>query len=152
MDSTTIIRVVAGVMFLAVFFVGIAIGIFYILAVSRVLNKCSPSSRTMQPGMVWLLLIPFFNIIWNFVVVLAVAKSVGKEFQLRNIPSADPEPGKPIGLAMCICGACGIIPFVGLLAGLAYLVLWIIYWVKVNEFSRALDQELPVLNAVSSGL
>ena len=52
MDSTTIIRIVAGCLFLAV----LAVGIFYIAFLSRTFAKCAPTSRTMQPGMVWLLL------------------------------------------------------------------------------------------------
>jgi len=94
----------------------------------------------MQPGLVWLLLVPLFNIIWNFFVVLAIAKSLGNELRLRTIPSDDPEPGKSIGIAMCICGTCGIVPFLNILTGLVQFVLWIIYWAKIAEFSRRLDQ------------
>jgi len=135
-DSVTIIRVVAGVLFIAV----LAIGIAFIAYLSGILSKCSLSSRTMQPGMVWLLLVPAFNIIWNFFVVLALAKSLGNEFRLRNIQNNDPEPGKALGLAMCICGACGIIPFVNFLTFPVQFVLWIIYWVKMAGYSRLLDQ------------
>jgi len=113
--------------------------IFYLLTLQGVLNKCAPTSRTMEPGMVWLLLVPFFNLIWNFFVVMNIAKSLGNEYARRRIPSPEPAPGQPIGLAMCICACCGIIPFLGILAGLANLVLWIIYWVKIAEYSRSLD-------------
>jgi hypothetical protein len=41
---------------------------------------------------------------------------------------------------MCVCGACGIIPLLGFFGAFAYLVLWIIYWAKIAEFSRILDQ------------
>jgi hypothetical protein len=90
--------------------------------------------------MVWLLLIPLFNVVWNFLVVTALAKSLGNEFRLRNIPTNEPEPGKGAGLAMAICGACSIIPIVNILAIIPHLVLWIIYWVKIAGFSRRLDQ------------
>jgi hypothetical protein len=135
-DTTTIIRIVAGCLFLAV----LAAGIAYIAFLSGVLSKCAPSSRTMQPGTVWLLLIPLFNLIWHFTVVTVVAKSLGNEFRLRNIPPSDPEPGKRVGIAMCICGACGIIPILNLIAIIPHLVLWIVYWAKIAEFSRKLDQ------------
>jgi len=52
----------------------------------------------------------------------------------------DPMPGQSIGIAMCVCGACGIIPLLGFFGAFAYLVLWIIYWAKIAEFSRILDQ------------
>jgi hypothetical protein len=133
-DSTTIIRIVAGCLFLAV----LAVGIVYIAFLSRVLSKCSQSSRTMQPGMAWLLLVPLVNIIWNFLVVSALAKSLGNEFRLRNIPLSDPEPGKGLGIAMCVCAACGIVPILNIVAIIPHLVLWIVYWVKIADFSRRL--------------
>lgn len=140
MDSTSIVRLFSGAVFLSVFALGILVAILYILTLSRALQKCSPASRTLEPGMLWLLLIPLFNLIWNFFVVLGMAKSLGNEFRLRNISNVDPEPGKTIGMAMAICGACSIIPLVNILTGLAYLVLWIVYWVKIYGFSQILDQ------------
>lgn len=114
--------------------------IFYILTLSRALGKCSRASVTLEPGMLWLLLVPFVNLIWHFFVVLGMAKSLGNEFRARNMQGVEPEPGQAIGLAMCICGACSIIPLLGMLTGLAHLVLWIVYWVKIAEYSRMLDQ------------
>ncbi len=35
--------------------------IFYLLTLSKALNRCSPANRSMSPGQVWLLLIPLFN-------------------------------------------------------------------------------------------
>lgn len=113
--------------------------IFYLLTLQNALNKCTPASRAMEPTMVWLSLIPFFSLIWNFFVVLWVAKSLGNEYARRGIPSPEPTPGQTIGLAMCICACCGIIPILGILAGLASLALWIVYWVKIAEYSRNLD-------------
>jgi hypothetical protein len=136
MDSTTIIQIVAGLMAIGV----LVLYIFYIVSLSRALSKCSITSRTMQPGMVWLLLIPLFNLVWQFIVVIGLADSLGKEFRARGILNAEPEPGKTIGIAMCVCAVCGIIPFVNFLALPAQLVLWIIYWVKITDFSRRLDQ------------
>ena len=136
MDSTTIIRIVAGCLFLGL----LAIGIVYIAFLSGVLRKCSPASRTMEPGMVWLLLVPLLNVVWNFLVVTALARSLGNEFRLRNIPTDNPEPGKSIGIAMCVCGACSIIPIVNIIAALPNLILWIMYWVKMAEYARRLDQ------------
>ncbi len=113
--------------------------IFFLVTLQNALNKCAPASRAMGPGLVWLLLIPFFNLIWNFFVVMGTAKSLANEYARRGIPSPEPAPGQPIGLAMSICACCGIIPRLGKLAELASLVLWIVYWVKIAEYSRNLD-------------
>ena len=42
---------------------------------------------------------------------------------------------------MCILFACGVIPLLGILAGLAGIVCWIVYWVRIAEFSRRLEAE-----------
>ena len=143
MEATTIIRIFAGIAFLGV----LAIGIVYLAFLSGVLAKCSPSVRTMEPGMVWLMLIPLFNLIWSFIVVNALSDSLAKEFALRNLPLLEPKPGKPIGVAMAVCGACSIIPLVNLLAMPAHFVLWIMYWVKMAGYSRCLEQVAPGIGA-----
>ena len=152
MDSTTtLIRAVSGVVFLGFFAAFVIVAIFYILTLSGVLKKCAPSSRTMEPAMLWLLLVPILNIIWSFFVVLAMAKSLANEFRLRNIPSSEPEPGKTIGLAMCICACCAIIPILGFLAAPIQLVLWIMYWVKMAGYSKVLDR-VPAANLASESV
>src|SRR5476651_603853 len=127
------------------FIVGMLIGfaillipaIFYILTVQKALNRCAPENRAMSPGMVWLLLVPLLNIVWSFFVVINVAKSLGAEFQKRGI-AEEPEPGKKLGLIMCILACCGIIPLLGILCSLGALVCWILYWVKIAGFSNKL--------------
>jgi hypothetical protein len=120
--------------------------VFYILSLQGALNKCSATARTLEPAMLWLLLLPIVNLVWHFFVVIGMANSLENEFKRREAPIAEPKPGQPIGLAMCICGACSIIPILGAIAGLASLVLWIVYWVKIGEYSRLLSgsQATPV--------
>jgi hypothetical protein len=72
-------------------------------------------------------------------VVLAISKSLANEFARRGIPSADPPPGQAVGLAMSICGCCIVIPLLGFVAVWAFLVFWIIYWVKIADYSRRLS-------------
>ena len=131
-----------GVSFIGFFFIIFAILIlpmvFFLLTQQRALSKCSPANRTMTPGLVWLQIIPFFGFIWQFFVVLALANSLESEFAARRIPE-EPKPGQSIGLAMCITRVCTVIPFLGIFAAIASLVLWIVYWVKIAGFSRKLD-------------
>ena len=113
--------------------------IFYLLTVQKALTRCSPESRAMSPGLVWLMLIPLFNLVWHFFLVLNTAKSLGAEFKKRGI--AGPEsPGKGIGLAMAILPLVSWVPIVGAFAGIGYLVCWIIYWVKIAGFSKQIAQ------------
>jgi hypothetical protein len=113
--------------------------IFYLITLQGALSKCAPGSRTMEPALVWLLLIPLFNLVWSFFVVMGLAKSLGNEFQRRGIPGSEPLPGQNLGIAMNICGCCSIIPFISFLTAPAAFVLWIIYWVKIAGLSQLLD-------------
>jgi hypothetical protein len=113
---------------LIIFAIMIVPTIFYLLTLQKALNRCSPENRAMNPAMVWLMLIPLFNLVWQFIVVLNMAKSLGAEFAKRGIP-AEPDPGQTLGLIMCVSS---------LLCGPIYLVFWIIYWVKVAGFSDKL--------------
>ena len=112
--------------------------VFYILTLQKALNKCAPENRAMQPAMTWLLLVPLVNIVWSFFVVINMAKSLGAEFQKRGI-AEEPEPGKKLGMIMCILLCCGIIPLLGMLCSLGGLVCWIMYWLKISGFSKKLD-------------
>ncbi len=121
---------------------GLVALILYLLTLQNALKKCAPASRTMAPGRVWLTLIPLFGLVWHFIVVFNVAKSLGNEFTRLGIPCPEPAPGQTIGLASCVCNCCIFIPLLGGLAGLAGLVLWAIYWVRIANYSRALDAHL----------
>ncbi len=125
---------VAGLIAFAIFLIPL---IFYILTLQKALNKCSPQNQAMQPGLVWLLVIPCFSIIWHFFVVINMAKSLSAEFQARGIQE-EPEPGQVFGLVMCGLACASVVPLLGSFFGLGYLVCWIIYWVKIAGFSRKL--------------
>ena len=113
--------------------------IFYILTLQRALNNCAPDSRAIDGGMLWLLLVPFVSLIWHFFVVSGMTKSLEIEFSRRNLPIDTIRDGNSIGFAMCICNVCVFVPLAGFVAGVAGLVLWIIYWSKVAGFSRILE-------------
>lgn len=88
----------------------------------------------MTPGLVWLQLIPVFDLFWQFYVVVQVGKTLGNEFRKRGIP-AEQNPGQSIGLAMCIFELCGAVPVVGIPAAIVGFILWIFYWIKIHDYS-----------------
>jgi len=108
--------------------------ILFLLTLQKTLTRCAPENRAMAPGMVWLMLIPLFNLVWQFFVVINVSKSLAAEFAKRGI-AEEPEPGKKLGMITCILGCCGIIPLLGVLCSLGALVCWILYWMKIAGFS-----------------
>lgn len=129
--------------------IGLAIAVIYLLTLQKCLNRVSPANRAMAPGLVWLNLIPFVGIVWNFFVVLNIAKSLVAEGQSRGVDFGD--GGKTIGLIMAILVVCSIVPILGMLAGVGAMVCWILYWVKINGYSNQLANTAaaaPTLPAV----
>jgi len=120
--------------------------IFYMLTLQKALDRCSPENQAMAPGMVWLMFIPLFGLAWHFVIVLNLAKSLGAEFSKRRI-SAEPNPGRDLGLVMCILGCCDLIPHLRLPFSLGFIACWIVYWVKIAGFSSKLAGATPVQSA-----
>lgn len=135
----------------------------------------------MWPGLVWLMLIPLFNIIWQFFVVLGLAQSLGNEFLARRIPGAGTRPGISVGIALCVSTAGAILPMllffllcrvdnqaptteigvwaesipllfiIAMFSVPAYLVLWTIYWNRIARFSRMLNRNSAVTIPASLG-
>lgn len=120
-------------------FIGLIPMIFFLLTLQNTLKAVSPENRRMSPGQVWLVFIPVFGVVWQFIVVNRIADSLADEFYKRNILNQEARPGYSVGIAYCILGVCSIIPFLGTLASLAALVCWIVYWVKVAGYKRQLE-------------
>ena len=131
------VGMIEGLVGLIILAVLLAVMVFYLLTLQKALSRCSPENRAMAPGMVWLQLIPLFNLVWQFFNVINVAKSLGAEFKKRGM-AEEPEPGKTIGLVMCILGCCSIIPLLGFVCAIGALICWIIYWVKIAGYSAKL--------------
>lgn len=121
---------------LGIFLFALIPAIFFLVTLQKTLHAISIENRLMQPGQVWLLLIPIFNIVWIFITVNRIADSIKNECSRLSIPATESRPTYGIGLVMCILWICGFIPVVGMIASLAGLICWIIYWVKVNEYKN----------------
>ncbi len=107
--------------------------IFFLLTLQKTMNAISEENRKMAPSNVWLMLIPIFNIVWQFIMVDKIAQSIGAECVKLNIPTTENKPTYNNGLAWNICSVITFIPLVGALAA---LITWIIYWVKVNDYKN----------------
>lgn len=107
--------------------------ILYLISLQKALEAVSVDNRQMPPGQVWLSLIPLFNFVWMFFVVNKIADSFQLECYRLNIPTTELKPTKGIGSAKNILRICSLIPFLGVLANVGFVICWIIYWVKVNQ-------------------
>ncbi|MNE64800.1 hypothetical protein D3C87_24890 [compost metagenome] len=122
---------------LIVLAVAIFIAVLYLLNLQNLLKEISPSNREVEPSNVWLMFIPLFNMIYPFILYPKISDSVKKEYAERGIAKGG-DFGRSIGITMPILGLCGWIPFLGGLAGLANLILFIIFWVKMAEYKNEL--------------
>jgi hypothetical protein len=116
----------------AAFVVWLVVGFFFLLNLRDLLTQVSPQNRAMQPDQVWLNLIPLFNLVWIFVTIVKVRDSVSAEFQSRGwAPKGDFSFG--LGIAAAILTILSWGPF-----GLAALVCWIVYWIRMSELKSQL--------------
>ena len=126
--NVTVTAVNGSVILFAVL-VQLAIFVVICLLLYNAQKAIPPEHRRIEPGMIWLLLIPIFSLVWNFFVFLRIPDSYRSYFQSLGRDVGD--AGRSIGLALAICAACTIVPCVNLLAAPAALVLLIIFLVKI---------------------
>lgn len=120
----------------------ILIAVFYLLNLQNLLKQITPANRQVEPGNVWLMFIPLFNIIYPFILYPKITDSVKLEMESRGMAEQG-DYGRGIGIALPVLGLCGVIPVLGFLASLANLVLFIIFWVKMAGYKTKLMQSSP---------
>ncbi len=76
------------------------------------LSAVAPKNRDLDPGMVFLLLIPCFGLIWWIILVMRVSSSLDKEFADRGL-----EPEGDFGMLL---GILTIIPVAGIICHLLW--------------------------------
>jgi hypothetical protein len=113
---------------------GAIVIVYAILAVicwylSGCLKAIPDEHRKQQPNMVWLMMIPLFNIVWIFFVYPKIAESYKSYFD--SIGRTDVgDCGRGLSLAYCILTCASCIPYLNFCTGLPTLVIWIIVLVK----------------------
>ena len=128
----------AQLLFLFVIFAAvITVAVLYFITLQNSLKQVDRSRRLTEPGNVWLMFIPLFNIVYGFILYPNICDSVKAEYKHRGLP-ADGDFGRSIGITMPILNLAGIIPFIGSLAGLANLILFIIFWSKMAGYKNKL--------------
>lgn len=140
---------VFGVFMFFILAIMLVIAIFYLLNLQNLLKEIDQKNRLVEPGNVWLMFIPLFNIVYPFILYPKIADSVRNEYQARGIKKAG-DFSRGIGVAMPILSLCGIIPVIGSLAGLANFVLFIIFWVKTAEYKNELKRSPKAADGISA--
>jgi hypothetical protein len=131
MNSRALIEIILLLLFI------IPLG-FFLVTLQNTLKIISPENRKMSPGSVWLILIPFFGMVWQFIMVRRIADSIGDECVKLNIDTKERAPTYTIGLIYCISSLIFLIPITKTIGALAALATWIMYWIKVNQYRKLL--------------
>ena len=133
-----------GEILLLLLIIGFISLIFYLLMLQRLLQAVSPENRLVSPGTVWVVLFPIFGFIIHFILVFIIAVSVSKEAQARQMMISQKHPGLPEGIFMCAFSCLEIIPSVKYIAAAGFLISWIFYWVKMNQYLKLLTEEVKI--------
>lgn len=138
-DEKTIESIFAAFVAIALIIAAISLAVSLAISIAicavhySCLARVPAEYRKMEPWQVWLLMIPIFNLAWNFFVYQRIPESYQAYFAAKGIEGYD-DCGKNMGLWYSIC-AIGpfVVPCVGSVVGLVALVLMIIFIVKEFE-------------------
>ena len=123
-------------LFLVTFILGIGaivfiIAVFFCLSLQKALILTGADNRRMSPGLVWLNLIPIFNLGWIIYTTLKISEAITAKNKQNGV--ADPEQGaKAVGLVFSISTATFIVP-VSLVSGL-------MYWLKISDYNKSMSK------------
>lgn len=143
--------------FLALFFIP---AVLFLVTQQKTIKLIQPQNRSIGPGEVFLQLVPLFGMIWQFFVVTRLSNSIRRElgertFSFEGSPavysSRDNRPTYRIGMAYCILFCCYIIPFIGNILFLAGTVCWVIYWVRLYQYKKKLEDKRYLADSPPSG-
>ena len=116
--------------------VGIGIAAVLCYFISNWLKEVPEEDRVMSPGQVWLLLIPFFSLYWQFrVYMLDIPQSFKNYFERQGNQEVG-DCGKTMGMWLCICAISGLIPIIGSIVGMGTMVLLILWMVKIHQLKN----------------
>jgi hypothetical protein len=109
--------------------------------------RLATAHQEMSPGLVWLMLIPGFNLVWQFFLLRAATKGIkGRFTELGRHPG---DGGFGVGLAyqilalLYLASSAAMPTDVGRgMAGASWLgalVTWLIYWWRITGFNRQME-------------
>lgn len=115
----------------------LTVAIFYLLTLQNTLKEVSPENRLIPDSNVWLMLIPLFNIFYAFYFYPKLCDSIKNELEARDFGEKG-DYGKTLGLVLAALGIIGFIPELPAIISFGNLVVFILFWVKINGYKTKL--------------
>jgi hypothetical protein len=143
--------------------IALLLQVLFCLTLYRTQSAVAEPNRELAPGLVWLEMIPLFNLVWGVIMVPRLSSSLRREFEDRGWRTEGEQFGLGVGMIWAwgnVANAViGVIEVIVELAGLegvslalslttlpigvALLVLWIVYWVQMAQYGRRLREGQP---------
>src|SRR5687767_4630016 len=135
----------------------------FCLTLYRTQSAVAERNRELAPGLVWLEMIPLFNLVWGVIIVPRLSNSLRREFVDRGWRTESEQFGFGVGMIWAwgnvanagiavveivleLVGLEGVsmaLSLTSLPIGLALFVLWIVYWVQMAQYGRRLREGGP---------
>jgi hypothetical protein len=115
-----------------------AIAIAFLSALVRVFIRVQPEHRRIEPGQIWLNLVPVFNFVWATVTVERIAESLRNEFMARSLHGPDEWYGRKYGITTLILAASGVFLITLYVVVPLGLIYGIAYWRQINRYAERL--------------
>ncbi|HEY0054191.1 MAG TPA: hypothetical protein VGB63_02445 [Pedobacter sp.] len=121
----------------------------FVLAIIKTLDEISQKNRKITPALVWLLVIPGFNVLWNFYVAIRLSQSLKIELDERNF-EVKGQPTLIIGIAYAAISSSALfIPppkdiqnsLVYGVIGIAAIITFAQYWMKIIWYKKVLQND-----------
>ncbi|GHT32101.1 hypothetical protein FACS1894214_3840 [Planctomycetales bacterium] len=117
------------------FFIGLAgftvVSVSYSMLLYTLWKQIPPDIAQTTPGKgIGFLFIPFFNLYWQFIAIWGLGQDVNKTLERQGLPKT---VNDGLGLAACILSCVSVTPYLGILTGIAGLIINIIYIKGVKD-------------------
>lgn len=123
---------------------------FWCMSMDRALRACDHTSRKMQPGQPYLIFIPLFGFIWQFIAVNRVSETLATEYHFRGWKSDEGRPAIETGLTACVVVVVVFLirlvivdfnPGLAFLTTLAICICMYMHRERLNAFTERVEQD-----------
>lgn len=110
----------------------------FAITIKKTILLIAPENRKVKPEGGFMLLIPVYNLAWQFILFGHLADSLAAEYRSRSLELKEDRPLYLTGLMAGAVAFAVLIPVISKLAAAVSLVLYIIYWIKLAEIKKTL--------------
>ena len=118
--------------------IGLLIGLLVAWLIYKPYSKLPSQYHTLAPGLCFLLIVPLANIVMPIILGLKIPEAFGAYFADRGDTSVG-DAGKSVGMWWGISALACLVPLVNLFAGIAALVLLIIFIIKLWDLAKRVE-------------